>query len=82
MNPRELRDPDLSRLIARKMAKMHSMDVPIDKEPKWLPKMLKKYAKKVEKMKLNGEIPSNADEKILAEKIYAVDFDAEIAWLL
>lgn len=33
---RELSDPVLSQLVAQKLAQIHMMDVPINKEPRWL----------------------------------------------
>ena len=32
----ELSDPEISRIIGEKMAQIHSLDVPISKEPTWL----------------------------------------------
>jgi hypothetical protein len=32
----ELRDPELSCLIAQKMAQIHALNIPISKEPCWL----------------------------------------------
>lgn len=32
----ELKDPEISATIARKLAKVHTLNVPINKEPTWL----------------------------------------------
>lgn len=32
----ELKDPEISTTIARKLAKVHTLNVPINKEPTWL----------------------------------------------
>lgn len=32
----ELKAPEMSVTIARKLAKVHTLNVPINKEPKWL----------------------------------------------
>ena len=36
MKTKELADPALSAIIAEKMAQVHSLDVPISKEPSWI----------------------------------------------
>ena len=36
MTQEEVRDPQLSNLIAKKMAKVHNLNVPINKQNRWL----------------------------------------------
>jgi choline/ethanolamine kinase len=36
LKTKELSDPEISSIIAEKMAQIHSLDVPISKEPTWL----------------------------------------------
>lgn len=36
LKTKELADPEISSIIAEKMAQVHSLDVPISKEPTWL----------------------------------------------
>ena len=36
LKTKELSDPDISSIIGEKMAQIHSLDVPISKEPTWL----------------------------------------------
>ena len=43
MRTRELSDPVLSRLVAQKLAQIHMMDVPINKEPRWLWDTMHRY---------------------------------------
>lgn len=43
MLTRELSDPVLSRLVAQKLAQIHMMDVPINKEPRWLWDTMHRY---------------------------------------
>ena len=42
MEPQEVMEPELSSAIARKVARIHSLSAPINKETKWLGKMLSK----------------------------------------
>jgi hypothetical protein len=43
LQTRELSDPVLSRLVAQKLAQIHMMDVPINKEPRWLWDTMHRY---------------------------------------
>jgi len=36
LKTKELADPEISSIIAEKMAQVHSLDVPISKEPSWI----------------------------------------------
>ena len=39
----EMRSPELSAHVARNVALVHSLDVPVTKEPSWLPNTLRCY---------------------------------------
>ncbi|XP_060534008.1 choline/ethanolamine kinase [Cylas formicarius] len=72
---RELAIPKLSVLIAQKMAQIHSMEVPLHKEPDWLWNTMDRWLKTCEK-KLAGDVPEFARD--LLDK---VDLNAETRWL-
>ena len=74
-----LRDPKLSGIVARKMAKMHALTAPINKEPKWLKSNLNKFASKVALIDPQ-RIPERDRE--LARKIVGLDLKKEIDWVL
>ncbi|KAI4454739.1 choline/ethanoalamine kinase [Holotrichia oblita] len=57
----ELSDPALSEMIARKMAAIHSMEVPLHKEPGWLWDTIDRWLKTCEK-KLRGDLPDVAKD--------------------
>ncbi|KRT83855.1 phosphotransferase, partial [Oryctes borbonicus] len=70
----ELSDPKLSELIARKMAAIHGMEVPLHKEPGWLWDTIDRWLKTCEK-KLRGDLPDFV--KDLAD----LNLREEAAWL-
>ncbi|KAK9754187.1 hypothetical protein QE152_g1666 [Popillia japonica] len=57
----ELSDSALSEMIARKMAAIHSMEVPLHKEPGWLWDTIDRWLKTCEK-KLRGDLPDVAKD--------------------
>ncbi|KAL3270793.1 hypothetical protein HHI36_021316 [Cryptolaemus montrouzieri] len=68
----ELADERLSKLIAQKMARIHAMEVPLDKEPSWLWNTMERWLSLC-------ETPSKA-EKISAN-LPNVDLRKEFNWL-
>ncbi|XP_023231047.1 choline/ethanolamine kinase-like isoform X1 [Centruroides sculpturatus] len=75
----ELKDSDISATIARKLAKVHSLQVPINKEPTWLfDKMASwlTYAR-------NNVCPNKLkdDDKKLADYILFHNLEEELEWL-
>lgn len=70
----ELRDPNLSAIIARKLANVHCMDVPINKEPTWLFSTMQSWL---------GAFQSKApvEDKPISYELLAFGFQNEINWL-
>jgi choline/ethanolamine kinase len=50
LQTRELSDPVLSRLVAQKLAQIHMMDVPINKEPRWLWDTMYRYRLQIDQL--------------------------------
>lgn len=73
----ELRDSRLSMLIAEKMAQVHAMNVPINKEPRWLWDTISRWLQNVDESNLKENKPNNP----LEEKLYKYDLHAEMIWL-
>ncbi|XP_061420356.1 choline/ethanolamine kinase-like [Lethenteron reissneri] len=69
----DLRDPDLSALIACKMAQFHSMKVPLNKEPKWLYESIERYLKQV--MQLDF---SESSKRMKYDDLLACDLPNEL----
>ncbi|KAL4712178.1 hypothetical protein ACJJTC_011039 [Scirpophaga incertulas] len=79
---KELAEPALSMKIAEKMAAIHSMDVPLSKEPNWLWKTMAKWLKTVRDDRLSGNINGKNDEEYrVIKQLKTVDFEKEIEWL-
>lgn len=79
---RELSMPALSLKIAEKMAAIHSMNVPLSKEPTWLWKSFGKWIKIVKEERLSGTYqPKNSEEKRIIKELLIVDFVNEVEWL-
>ncbi len=74
-----MRDRALSEVIARKMARIHKLTVPISKENVWLSNVLNKYAREAEAVSIASVAEGS---KEMARKLLNFDFDAEIKWLL
>ncbi|XP_013177001.1 PREDICTED: choline/ethanolamine kinase isoform X1 [Papilio xuthus] len=79
---RELAEPALSMKIAEKMAAIHSMDVPLSKEPNWLWKTMAKWLRTVRSERLTKyAIGKNEEEEEIIKRLKTVDFENEIEWL-
>lgn len=79
---KELAEPAFSMKIAEKMAAIHSMDVPLNKEPNWLWKTMGKWIKTVREERLSGSYqPKNDAESRMIKEIKNVDFEKEVEWL-
>eukprot|EP00095_Tigriopus_kingsejongensis_P005916 maker-scaffold392_size185621-snap-gene-0.25 protein:Tk05916 transcript:maker-scaffold392_size185621-snap-gene-0.25-mRNA-1 annotation:"choline kinase alpha isoform x3" len=78
MTMEEVRDPYLSRLIAKKMSKIHKLDMPINKESQWLWRTLDKFESQVSSLSLD-----NVSEKThsIAEKLLRFDFKHEMDFI-
>lgn len=78
MTTSELRNPLLSSIIARKLAHIHSLDVPINKEPTKNKEQILFWTQNIRKMDLNMVKEEN---KEIARDLLKVDFDNEWKWL-
>ncbi|CAH0712797.1 unnamed protein product, partial [Brenthis ino] len=79
---KELSEPALSMKIAEKMAAIHSMDVPLSKEPNWLWKTMGKWMKTVKEDRLSSNVTAkNEEEQNIIKQLKSIDFDKEVEWL-
>lgn len=76
----ELSDARISSKIAEKMAAIHTLNIPVSKEPEWLWKTMDRWLINCESVlaTLNS---TNASESAFADEMRAIDFRAEVAWL-
>ncbi|KAB7498111.1 Choline/ethanolamine kinase [Armadillidium nasatum] len=81
----ELANPQISREVASKMAKMHAMNVPISKEPTWMWNCMKRWLKSSDEFLRTSSAPSNIDptskRHSMLEKLRQVDFEEELNFL-
>ncbi|BES87852.1 choline ethanolamine [Nesidiocoris tenuis] len=75
----ELADPQISRLIADKIAQIHLMDVPINKQPKWLWHTMHTWVKQIEELIESDNIQEGSREMINTMK--ALNLSDELVWL-
>ncbi|XP_063898670.1 choline/ethanolamine kinase isoform X1 [Helicoverpa armigera] len=79
---KELADPSLSMKIAEKMAAIHSMEVPLNKEPNYLWKTMYKWLKTVKEERLAGTIQGkNEEEERIIKQLKNTDLEKELEWL-
>lgn len=78
MTQEEVRDPLYSTVIAKKMAKVHNLNVPINKQNRWLFDTLDKYVCQIPSVRLDDVTDKNFH---MAEKLLSFDFIAEVEWL-
>ena len=72
---RELKVPVYAAAIARKLATVHTLDVPINKEPTWLWDTLNEWLDSVHKSE------NKRPMKKLERELRSFDFESEIKWL-
>nr|CAD7266024.1 unnamed protein product [Timema shepardi] len=80
LNTTELSDHNLSVKIAEKMAHIHSMTVPIIKEPHWFWDTINRWKERAEAT-LNSDEPLGPATKDIIKKIKVHNFTIEIDWL-
>lgn len=73
----ELKDVNLSAIIARKLATVHHLNVPINKDPTWLFETYAKWLSQVRNFK--HESPENVSQ--LELELLAFDFESEMKFL-
>ncbi|KAG1689338.1 Choline/ethanolamine kinase [Nymphon striatum] len=76
---KQLKDSDLASHIARKLAHVHAIDAPINKEPVWMIKTIERWLKDVnEKV---DKAPENEEESIKFPRYRSYKLDEELKWL-
>lgn len=78
MTNSELHDPTLSAIIARKLAKVHTLDVPINKDPTWLFDTINKW---LDLVRSHDVTHVNPDKQELAKFLLDFNFENELKWL-
>ncbi|XP_013195667.1 choline/ethanolamine kinase isoform X2 [Amyelois transitella] len=78
---KELSEPAISMKIAEKMAAIHSMDVPLSKEPNWLWKTTGKWWKTTKEDRWVNTVAKNDEEKRILKILKSIDFEKELEWL-
>lgn len=76
----ELSDPKISCKIAEKMAKIHSLNVPVSKEPEWLWKTMERWLANAETILANFTSSNPIDMKHAAAMRH-IDFRKELDWI-
>lgn len=66
MDQNDMYVPELSRSIARVMAKFHTLEMPLSKEPRWLFDTIQKYMKQTVDVSFTNEADVKKYEKILS----------------
>jgi choline/ethanolamine kinase len=78
---RELQDSRLSGMIATKLAQIHSMNVPINKHPRWLWNTMARWLNNVLEMRPGvGKLAKPAEAAMLS-KFLSYDLEKEMMWL-
>ncbi|KAG8224240.1 hypothetical protein J437_LFUL001619 [Ladona fulva] len=79
----QMSDPKLSVMIAEKMALIHSMNVPISKEPRWLWDTMHRWLMKVQQIKSDfesGNLALNQNIEAI-QKIFSHNYSEEMDWI-
>lgn len=79
----ELSDSKISLKIAEKMAAIHSLDIPVSKEPDWLWNTMNRWLKSVEAtLKTFEKDRTNGNKRIAGDDIItSLNLRAEVEWL-
>lgn len=90
----ELGDPKISLKVAERMAAIHSMDIPVSKEPDWLWAKMAGWLKGIagtletlERDRANGNASTTAttggfgDDHTMMDMLAEIDLAAEVQWL-
>lgn len=76
----ELSDAKISCKVAEKMAKIHSLSIPVSKEPDWLWITMDRWLLNFEQVLKNYTTKSTSELEILDE-VRKIDFKGELTWL-
>ncbi|KAF6204214.1 hypothetical protein GE061_002554 [Apolygus lucorum] len=73
LKPEEMSDPELNPLVAEKVAAVHCMNVPINKEPRWIWDTIQRWLNTIE-----DTTPSNNP---IEQELLTHDLQGELDWL-
>lgn len=76
----ELSDEKISCKIAEKMATIHSLNIPVSKEPDWLWATMDRWFLNLEKLLIDYETKNDTDMKIL-QSIQKINIREELDWM-
>lgn len=76
----ELSDPKISRKVAEKMAKIHSLNIPVSKEPDWLWITMERWLQHYDDA-IKSFSTKNEHELQILPGLLKIDFRSELAWL-
>lgn len=76
----ELSDPKISCQVAQKMAKIHSLSIPVSKEPDWLWITMERWLQNYEEV-LKNYATKNERELEIMDAVRKFDFRKELTWL-
>ncbi|GAB6021652.1 hypothetical protein CHUAL_004236 [Chamberlinius hualienensis] len=77
---KELRDPKIATSIAERLAKVHSLRVPINKEPNWLSDTMDRWLQKI-RTKITVNAAKSADQE-KARKVLSFPLEKEYDWVM
>lgn len=80
LKTKELTDPEISSIIGEKMAQIHTLDVPISKEPTWLWDTLNKWINNINQMVKTG-LNEERHEIFLSTLLSGWQLDTEMEWM-
>jgi len=82
LKAKELMDPEISSIIGEKMAQIHTLDVPISKEPTWLWDTMGKWLKNFKANENKATSPAgDADPQSPMARICGWQLDVEMEWM-
>ncbi|OXA53029.1 Choline/ethanolamine kinase [Folsomia candida] len=76
----ELRDEELTLLIAQKMAQIHALNIPISKEPSWLWGTMDRWMANVEESLMKISLKDNPKSDII-QRLKEFNLPGELSWL-
>ncbi|CAG2184163.1 unnamed protein product, partial [Oppiella nova] len=77
----EFKSPPFSTAIARKLANIHGIDVPISKHPTWLFNTLQNWSQLIVNYKTDPNDSQLLQDSELERQLCAFDYTYEINWL-
>lgn len=80
----ELMNQEISLIIAKKLAAVHSLDVPLKKDNSWLGDKYKEFLAFIEQQGGLPEFSENTRQttKVIAKELLSIDFNEEIKFML